>query len=382
MEVTINSTPSVFKETVEMVSRFVNNQTIENSKREFFLKFANQMLDDDRQHYETVFQALEQIVADGTQGLDPREPKLGSYFREFQLEGSQQRISLAKILLYSFYEGEGFSFQEGLEECRRRYANFSRDDFSHYRIIDIDAGGLNWTELGSEEQIPLFRQLDSFELSAGDKWEIYRNLLDYDEALSELEALLAPVALRMEQILPRYQDVMEQTADYWREYFQDHTFREFKTDILGVEREKEPDAQRERVIWFWWMGFGQIHGYQTDDREAVTIGVLVRRSNMPKSIGYIQSNLPNILKLLGDKSKFDLLCRMTGRRCYGLELANETGLSCGTISKHLNTLFSSGLLTVQRVNNRVYYQTDEGAIRRFLNQLSQGLLGENYLQSE
>jgi len=130
------------------------------------------------------------------------------------------------------------------------------------------------------------------------------------------------------------------------------------------------------------MGFGQIHGYQTDGREAVTIGVLVRRSNMPKSIGYIQSNLPNILKLLGDKSKFDLLCRMTGRRCYGLELANETGLSCGTISKHLNTLFSSGLLTVQRVNNRVYYQTDEGAIRRFLNQLSKGLLGENFVQSE
>jgi len=179
MEVTINSTPSVFKETVEMVSRFVNNQTIENSKREFFLKFASQMLDDDRQHYETVFQALEQIVTEGTQGLNPREPKLGSYFREFQLEGSQQRISLAKILLYSFYEGEGFSFQEGLEECRRRYADFSRDDFSHYRIIDIDAGGLNWTELGPEEQIPLFRQLDGFELSAGDKWEIYRNLKYY-----------------------------------------------------------------------------------------------------------------------------------------------------------------------------------------------------------
>ena len=52
------------------------------------------------------------------------------------------------------------------------------------------------------------------------------------------------------------------------------------------------------------------------------------------------------------------------------------GLTSGTISKHLSTLFSCGLLNLQRVNNRVYYQTDEIAVLNFLDQLTEGLLGK------
>lgn len=376
MKITIKAEPSVFLETVEMVCRYVNNQTIDSSRREFLLKFAGQLSEEDRRYCETVFAALETIMEEGIAALNLRDPQLCYYFRDLQMEGSQQRICLAKILLYSFYEGEGLSFQEGLAECRRRHREFSREDFSRSRIIDIDPGGLNWTELGCDAPVPLFRQLDGFELSAADKWEIYRSLRDYDAALGDLERLLAPAAEQMEGILARHRGVLETAADYWREYFRDHSFQDFKTDMLGFQR--EPEGAAERVVWFWWMGFGQIHCYQSGGREALNIGVLVRRDNMPKSIGYVQSNVQNILKLLGDKSKFDLLRRMTGRRCYGLELANEMGLTSGTISKHLNTLFSSGLLTVQRVNNRVYYQTDEAAVRNFLEQLAQGLLGQNF----
>lgn len=378
MKVTIKASPSILKETVEMVSRFVNGQTIDSSRREFFLKFDSQIADTERMYIERVFDTLETVMEEGTRDLNPRDNRLCCYFKEYQTEGNQQRVCLAKVLLYSFYEGEGLSFREGLAECRRRHREFSRDDYTHYRIIDIDPGGLNWTENGCDAPIPLHRQLEGFELSPGDKWELYRSLRDYDEALAELERLLTPVAERMEELLERHRETLEQTADYWRDYFQDHSFQDFKTDMLGVQREPEPEGELERVVWFWWMGFGQIHCYQSSGREALNIGVLVRRNNMPKSIGYVQGNVQNILKLLGDKSKFDLLRRMTGRRCYGLELANEMGLTTGTISKHLNSLFSSGLLTVQRVNNRVYYQTDEAAVRRFLEQLAQGLLGQSF----
>lgn len=372
MEIKIITRPSVFLETVELVCRYVNNQTLENSRRDFFLKFAGQLGDGCEQ--EAVFETLEALMAEGTRDLDPREPRLCYYFRDMPLEGNQQRICLAKILLYSFYEGEGFSFAEGLAECRRRYGEFRREDFSGYRIMDIDPHGLNLVPLGCDAPAPLFQQLEAFDLPAGDKWEIYRNLRDYDSALEELKALLEPVARRIGPVLERYQPLLEQTADYWRDYFAVHSFRDFKAELLGVERETAEAA--ERVVWFWWMGFGQLHCYQSRDREALNIGVLVRRENSPKAAGYVQGNVQNILKLLSDKSKYDLLRRMVGRQSYGLELANEMGLTSGTISKHLNTLFSFGLLKLQRVNNRVYYQTDEGAVRLFLEQLAEGILGK------
>lgn len=107
----------------------------------------------------------------------------------------------------------------------------------------------------------------------------------------------------------------------------------------------------------------------------MNIGILVRAGITPKLAGYVQENVINILKFLSDKSKFEIIHRLSGHQYYGLELANEMQLTSGTISKHLNTLYSYGLLNLQRVNNRVYYQTDEAAIRRFLVQLEQGLLG-------
>lgn len=377
MAVKIMTSPSVFMETVEMVYRFVNNQTLDNSKRDFLLKYAEQMSCEDRQHHEAVFETLAKIMEEGTRTLNASDPRLCYYFRDLLPEGNQQGICLAKILLYSFYEGEGFSFQEGLRECRERFETFSRNDFMHYKIIDIDRGGLNYIPLGTDAPVPLFQQLELFEhLPAAGKWEVYKALREYTAALAELELLLEPVARRMENILAKHQSLLDKTADYWRQYFDRHSFQDFKTDMLGVEPEEEAQKAQEQVVWFWWMGFGQIHCYQSREREALNIGVLIRTENTPKAVGYVQGNVLNILKLLSDKSKFDLLRRMTGRQCYGLELAGEMGLTSGTISKHLNTLFSYGLLNLQRVNNRVYYQTDEVAVLNFLDQLAEGLLGK------
>lgn len=380
MKITIKTEPSIFLETMELVSRFVNGRSVDSSRRDYLMKFSGQMSEADQEYFACFFDAVEQLMEEGTAGLNPKDPLLQYYFRDFQAEGSQQRVCLAKVLLHSFYEGEGMSFAEGFDECRRRHGEFSREDFSHYRIMDIDPGGLNMEPVGMDGPVPLHQQLDAFDLSPGDKWEIYRNLRSYDAALAELRSLLAPVAERVERILKRHAGLLEKTAGYWSSYFRDHTFQDLKSDMLGVE--PEPEVEMERVVWFWWMGFGQVHCYQSDSREALNIGVLVRRENMPKSIGYVQSNVQNILRLLGDKSKFDLLRRMKGRRCYGLELAGEMNLTSGTISKHLNALFSSGLLTLQRVNNRVYYQTDEKAVRRFLDQLALGILGEGVDETE
>ena len=184
------------------------------------------------------------------------------------------------------------------------------------------------------------------------------------------------MARRIAPVLEKLQPLLDRTADYWRDYFAGRSFRDFKAELLGVEPESADAEEGERVVWFWWLGFGQLHCYQGRGREALNIGILVRRENSPKAAGYVQGNVQNILKLLCDRSKYDLLRRMVGRQSYGLELANEMCLTSGTISKHLNTLFSYGLLKLQRVNNRVYYQTDEEAVRLFLEQLAEGILGK------
>ena len=55
---------------------------------------------------------------------------------------------MAKVILFSFYDGKGFSFDESIQECRRQYRDFAADDFSHYKLVGIDRAGLNCTRGG------------------------------------------------------------------------------------------------------------------------------------------------------------------------------------------------------------------------------------------
>ena len=88
-------------------------------------------------------------------------------------------------------------------------------------------------------------------------------------------------------------------------------------------------------------------------------------------------DVSNILKLLSDKSRFEILQRLSQREYYGLELAGEMKLTSGTISKHLNVLFSYGLLNLRRVDNRIYYRTDEESVRHFLQQVGEQLFSKH-----
>ena len=88
-----------------------------------------------------------------------------------------------------------------------------------------------------------------------------------------------------------------------------------------------------------------------------------------------RKRLINLLKLLADESKFEILALLKERRRYGGELAQELKLTTATISYHMGILAGSGLVTLQKEMNRVYYELDEKAIRKILDQIEESLLG-------
>lgn len=79
------------------------------------------------------------------------------------------------------------------------------------------------------------------------------------------------------------------------------------------------------------------------------------------------------IKLLGDKSKLDILCSLKHSSKYNLELADTLGLSPSTTSHHMNALLSQGLVTVEKRDGKVYYCLQEKNIQIFLDNLRQML---------
>lgn len=85
----------------------------------------------------------------------------------------------------------------------------------------------------------------------------------------------------------------------------------------------------------------------------------------------------NAFKLLGDQTRFDILCYLRNRSAYGQELSARFGLSRNTIHHHMSKLLAARLVTCTVDGNRVYYTIDRQSVNTLLEQQRLLLLGDS-----
>ena len=81
-----------------------------------------------------------------------------------------------------------------------------------------------------------------------------------------------------------------------------------------------------------------------------------------------------VLKVLSDKSKFEILSYIRDKRAYGSELAKHMGLTTATISHHMGALFDCGLVEMERENNRMFYREKKETMEQVLEYCRKTLL--------
>lgn len=74
-----------------------------------------------------------------------------------------------------------------------------------------------------------------------------------------------------------------------------------------------------------------------------------------KNLSDAREILPGMLKILGDKSKFEILCSLKERGKYNLEIAEELRFTPATASHHMGILLSNHFVTVEKKDGKVYY---------------------------
>lgn len=75
------------------------------------------------------------------------------------------------------------------------------------------------------------------------------------------------------------------------------------------------------------------------------------------------------LHLLGDQTRFDILCYLSRHPAYGQELSTHFGLARNTIHHHMSKLFDIGLVRCMVKGARVYYSVDKNHFRQLTEQL-------------
>lgn len=78
-------------------------------------------------------------------------------------------------------------------------------------------------------------------------------------------------------------------------------------------------------------------------------GILADKLDLyQKNMQNAKELLPQILKLLGDKSKFEILCLLKSHGRYNLEIAEELHLTPATASHHMGMLLTNQIVTVEK----------------------------------
>lgn len=96
-------------------------------------------------------------------------------------------------------------------------------------------------------------------------------------------------------------------------------------------------------------------------------GVLADKLDLyQKNLENAKEMLPPILKILGDKSKFEILCLLKSHGRYNLEIAEELQLTPATASHHMSMLLSNHMVTVEKKDGRVYYQLNQETLREIM----------------
>lgn len=116
---------------------------------------------------------------------------------------------------------------------------------------------------------------------------------------------------------------------------------------------------------------GEITVYQTAvfplmewlNSKAAFQGIMTDRLYLyKKNLSDAREILPGMLKILGDKSKFEILCSLKERGKYNLEIAEELRFTPATASHHMGILLSNHFVTVEKKDGKVYYRLNSETI--------------------
>lgn len=106
------------------------------------------------------------------------------------------------------------------------------------------------------------------------------------------------------------------------------------------------------------------------------VGLLVEKIFSGPNGDLPKEDLPIYSKCFSDKSKIEILLCLKDTSLYGLEIANLVGLTPATVSHHMNTLTTLGLVLIEKRDGKIYYRLSKTGVQRFTSSIEKLFLNK------
>ncbi|MDQ0158094.1 ArsR/SmtB family transcription factor [Alkalibacillus salilacus] len=212
------------------------------------------------------------------------------------------------------------------------------------------------------------KRIQSLAVPEQEKWK----LLYFVSNPEELKQRLVSLLNNMWSYYEEHQSMIETLGHEAEETFQSEEYQQFAMDLAEqyVVNTGDPKQLIAMPSYSSNLGFSVMEG---DGVILLTVGMaryqMIRKFHNDKEV-------LELLKLLTDERRFQMLRLLKKRPHYGYEIAQALGVSNSTVSHHLALLLNQGFVKSDRDENKVYYTLNQAELKQVIEALNQLFLGE------
>lgn len=183
------------------------------------------------------------------------------------------------------------------------------------------------------------------------------------EAAQALEGALAAAARALGEGLASFAPRAEQALDALKAQPDLHAYLERETGVT-IPRELDIDVYPSVLL----MG-ASFTLDESQESLRLAWGIDYLESRQLRQLAKTKTvNCGEALRVLSEKTKFEILLALREGSRYGSEVAELLGLRPATVSHHMGELLRHGLVSVKPEQNRIYYSLRPERIREVLEQ--------------
>lgn len=308
--------------------------------------------------------------------LDQIKDEMGKVYEETHLDFSfllnyvENKISY----LHSYLIDKTDVSLTDLEKQKQHLLSlYEKDEYTFLRFVVKTEENQEMIDSYSESE--LLKQLDEMEISDELKWNYLKMNMQYKIKIEQLFTLLSSLY----SIYDKYENKIAELLNLYEEdrnkqYEENDMFNHF------IKENKLTYTSFEKEVHVFPSVANSVSFMMTTDSTflpgnmQVLWGVFLNRGNSLRTQKMSIDEICATLKILSDKSKFEILKYISDTAAYGAQIAKEMNLTTATISYHMQYMLDKHLIEVDKINNRLYYKTNKEYISHFLQAVERTLL--------
>lgn len=297
-------------------------------------------------------------------------PNLSYYFVNFNNKQESVIGCLADSILLKFYCSSSKDMNTLKQESKDAF--HQNQGMSFMRHLQSSYFEIEEEEEKILEESEFIKFLDGDTIPMEMKWNIYKIYKNYDFHVDELWAFIEQSIPVFKEVYKKYESTFIDFNTFWKEAEKEGTLAEKITAVSGLKLDFN---NMEATLCPSWMGCNMItlYGEKSWDDIYIMIGLFFKDYNFFDDAQISDKEMCARLKLLSDPSKYEILKLIKEEGKYGAQLAQHLNLTTATISHHVSSLVNSGLVTIEKNANRIYYHLNKPLFGRSIDQLRKDL---------